>query len=309
MYRVLKLKEAEESEERNEKFDKCQAILPLDNYHSMGIIVSEDGETVQYMYSNGNDVYESDVEYDEEGNPFFKDENGEKWMISEFMRTNFGESEKLTEAEDDEEELEDEEKAEETEEDLEDTVDSEEDQEENPVEEESTLDQQLDEIRDVLVDLDLRLYKIMNNEEEFYIIGRLDPISNQVEMLVDTQPADTMNVNVEPDGSETAEQTLKDDEETNLPDKDIDIATRFDYIKLPVKFEQIKDMFPRYGEDLTPDHEAIMEYLMNLLIEQNPRAAKERAEEQEDNAEEIPIDDEIVAQEEIPGEEESEDED
>lgn len=305
MYRVLKLKEAEE---HNEKFDKCQATLPLDNYHSMGIIVSEDGESVQYMYSNGNDVYESIIEYDEEGNPFFKDEEGEKWMISDFMRTNFGESEKLNESDEEKEELEDIEQAEETEEDLEDTVDSEEGQEENPVEEESTLDQQLDEIREVLVDLDLRLYKIMNNEEEFYIIGRLDPMSNQVEMLVDTQPADTMNVSIEPDGSETAEQTLKDSEETNLPDKDIDIATRFDYIKLPTKFEQIKDMFPRYGEDLTPDHEAIMEYLMNLLIEQNPRAAKERAEEQEDNDEEIPIDDEIVAQEEIPGEEENEDE-
>lgn len=210
---------------------------------------------------------------------------------------------------DDEETAEDIINAEETEEDLEDTIDSEEDQDENPVEEESLLDQQLDEIREVLVDLDLRLYKIINDAEEFYILGRLDPVSNRVEMLVDTQPANTMNVDIEPDGTETAEQTIIDNK-INSVTNGIDIATRFDYVTLPTKFEQIKDMFPRYGEDLTPDHEAIMEYLMNLLIEQNPRAAKERAEEESKPAdvEEVPVEDEIVAQEEIPGEEELEDE-
>ena len=228
----------------------------------------------------------------------------EEAKLREFLKES-----NLTEADDEEVEeiLDDVEDAEETEEDLEDTVDSEEDQEENPVEEESELDKELDEIREVLVDLDLRLYKIMNNEEEFYIIGRLDPTSNQVEMLVDTQPADTMEVDIEPDGTETAEQTIeKDDKVENIPEE-TDIATRFDYIKLPNKFEQIKDMFPRYGEDLTPDHEAIMEYLMNLLIEQNPRAAKEKSEEAPE--EEVPVDDEVIAQEEIPGEEEIEDED
>lgn len=283
MYRVLKLKESESKEYRY-----------ITN-HGIGPGTVPEGTFIRSedLENNKTAIYLNRPLSDKE---LKKYDIKPEWI-----------QESLVEAEDDEEELEDIEKAEETEEDLEDTVDSEEDQEENPVEEESTLDQQLDEIREVLVDLDLRLYKIMNNEEEFYIIGRLDPISNQVEMLVDTQPADTMNVNIEPDGSETAEKTLKDSEETNLPDKDIDIATRFDYIKLPVKFEQIKDMFPRYGEDLTPDHEAIMEYLMNLLIEQNPRAAKERAEETPE--EEVAIDDEVVAQEEIPGEEEIEDED
>ena len=283
MYRVLKLKESESKEYR---YITTHGIGP-GTVPEGTFIRSEDLE------NNKTAIYLNRPLSDEE---LKKYDIKPEWI-----------QESLVEADEEKEELEDIEQAEETEEDLEDTVDSEEDQEENPVEEESTLDKQLDEIREVLVDLDLRLYKIMNNEEEFYIIGRLDPISNQVEMLVDTQPADTMNVNIEPDGSETAEQTLKDSEETNLPDKDIDIATRFDYIKLPVKFEQIKDMFPRYGEDLTPDHEAIMEYLMNLLIEQNPRAAKERAEETPE--EEVAIDDEVVAQEEIPGEEEIEDED
>lgn len=73
-----------------EGFEKCQATLPLDNYHSMGIIVSENGETVQYMYSNDDEkVYESEIEYDEEGNPFFKDEEGTVWNISDFMRVDY----------------------------------------------------------------------------------------------------------------------------------------------------------------------------------------------------------------------------
>lgn len=72
------------------KFDKVQATLPLDNFHSMGIIVSDDGETVQYMYSNDeNSIYESEIEYDEEGNPYFKDKNDNTWYLNEFMRTDY----------------------------------------------------------------------------------------------------------------------------------------------------------------------------------------------------------------------------
>lgn len=71
-------------------FDKCQATLPLDNYHSMGIIVSDDGDTVQYMYSNGDEVYESQIEYNEDGEPVFKDEEGYEWKISDFLRTDYG---------------------------------------------------------------------------------------------------------------------------------------------------------------------------------------------------------------------------
>lgn len=104
-----KLQEAEETESdklEENKFDKCQATLPLDNYHSIGIIVSEDGSSVQYMYSNDEEtVYESEIEYDEEGNPFFKDESGQIWNINEFMRTNFNESKTLTEEDEDKEEI------------------------------------------------------------------------------------------------------------------------------------------------------------------------------------------------------------
>lgn len=79
-----------------EGFEKVQATLPLNNSLSMGIIVSDDGSSVQYMYSNDEDkVLESEIEYNDEGEPFFKDERGEVWMISDFMRTNYGESMKL----------------------------------------------------------------------------------------------------------------------------------------------------------------------------------------------------------------------
>lgn len=79
-----------------EGFEKAQATLPLSNNHSMGIIVSGDGSTVQYMYSNDSDsVFESEVEYNEDGEPYFKDEEGQEWKISDFMRTNYGESVEL----------------------------------------------------------------------------------------------------------------------------------------------------------------------------------------------------------------------
>lgn len=95
---IVRPEELEEAKENNlkskkslkteSKFDKVQATLPLDNFHSMGIIVSDDGETVQYMYSNDeNSIYESEIEYDEEGNPYFKDKNDNTWYLNEFMRT------------------------------------------------------------------------------------------------------------------------------------------------------------------------------------------------------------------------------
>lgn len=298
MYRILKLKEAETPEAMQKIADKQMpdggyryiaphAIGPGTLPEDVKLLKSEDGKDGKIA------IYIS--------RPLTSEELKKYDIKPEWIQ----EAEELGA----DEETEDIVDAEETEEDLEDTVDSEEGQDENPVEEESLLDQQLDEIREVLVDLDLRLYKIINDAEEFYILGRLDPVSNQVEMLVDTQPADNMNVDIEPDGTETAEQTIVDDK-VNTIANNIDIATRFDYVTLPTKFEQIKDMFPRYGEDLTPDHEAIVEYLMNLLIEQNPRAAKERAEEESEPAdtEEIPVEDEVVTQEELPGEEELEDE-
>lgn len=358
MYKKLKLVESENKNLKESNFDKAQAVLPLSNTLAIGIIVSDDGETVQYMYSNDEDkVYESEIEFDEEGNPFFRDEQGEKWMISDFMRTNLGESivsdtkANLTEAEDEVEELQD--KAEEdleNQEELEDTVDSEEDQEENPVEEESELDKQLDELRDILVDLDLNLYQITDKEDlnnSIYIIGKVADESNDVLMLVDTQPEEVnseeipeeepiindIDINNE-ELKESDEKTYKDEdeaeyyrnkelyansnlarhreamkkaakackekgikldeaedlennEESEEDEHKTELEQRFDFVKLPSTFEEINKLNPRYGEELTPDHETIVEYLMNCLIEINPEAAEEL--QKDEVPEETPI--------------------
>lgn len=184
------------------------------------------------------------------------------------------ESHKLTEASIDDEiqdELEDQSEEEEKQEDIEDakenqeeTVDSEEDQEENPIEEESLLDTQLDELRDILIDLDdIRLYKIVSQDkDEFYILGKVSDNSDDVEMLVDTQPIDF-------EGKEDS------DEEVNPED----LKQKFQFVTLPLQFNQIKDMNPKYGEDLEPNHDEIVSYLMNLLVEQNPEAAEEHKED------------------------------
>ena len=429
MYKKLKLVESEKKDLKESNFDKAQAILPLDNYHSMGIIVSDNGETVQYMYSNEDTVYESEIEFDEEGNPYFKDEQGEKWMISDFMRTNLGESvlsgkANLTEADDDIEELQD--KAEEdleNQEELEDTLDSEENQEENPVEEESELDNQLNELRDILVDLDLNLYQITDKEDlnnSIYVIGKVADESNDILMLIDTQPEEVNSEEIpeeEPiindididnkdlkeavipnhnnltcpkcksnnyveiddgeyeDGTqeyhyeckdcgyisnkdgydleEADERTYKDEdeaeyyrnkelyansnlarhkeamekaakackekgikldeaEEIETPEEEEDNKTeleqRFDFVKLPSTFEEVNKLNPRYGEELTPDHDAIVEYLMNCLIEINPEAAEELQKE-EPNETPIEPEEDIDLDISIDGEEDLEDED
>lgn len=290
------------------------------------------------------------------------------------------ESENLTEDIDDEdiEKIQDEvEEDNENQEELEDTLDSEEDQEENPVEEESELDKELNELRDILVDLDLKLYQITDKEDlnnSIYIIGKVAEDSNDVLMLVDTKPEevnseDTFeeepiinNVDIDTDIKEddkdleeADERTYKDEDEaeyyrnkelyasSNLArhreamekaakackekgikleeaedietseeeeDNKTELEQRFDFVKLPNSFEEVNKLNPRYGEELTPDHEAIVEYLMNCLIEINPEAAEELQKEQE--PEELPIEepsDDIDLGIDINGEEDLENED
>ena len=196
--------------------------------------------------------------------------------------------------EDLEDEEEKEEEIEQAEDDLEDTLDSEEDQEENPVEEESELDKQLDELRKVLVDLDLNLYQVTSKEDpnnSIYIIGKVAEDTTDTLMLIDTKPEEHDNVKVEdePIEQESQEEPIEDipNEENDIvePDeKEEPVETeekletpeeRFDFVVLPKTFAEINELNPRYGEELTPDHEAIMDYLMNCLIEMDPEAAEE----------------------------------
>lgn len=229
---------------------------------------------------------------------------------------------KLNEAEDDEEIIDNIEDTEEANEELQDTVADEENQEENPVEEDNLLDNQLNELRDVLVDLDLNLYRIASKEDPnnvIYIIGKVAENSNDVLMLVDNKPEE-INNEVELDtpiaDDIKTDEVLEDDEEVTEPTEEdtIEDENRFDFVVLPKSFDEINKLNPRYGEDLTPDHEAIMDYLMNCLIEVNPEAAEELQNQDEDTPEEIaddnsletPID--IDVDEDI-GEEDLEDED
>lgn len=215
---------------------------------------------------------------------------------------------KLTEDEEDLEKIED--KVEdniEAQEDLEDTIDSEENQEENPVEEESDLDKQLNELRDILVDLDLNLYQITPKDDlnnSIYIIGKVSDSNNDTLMLVDTKPEE---INNEIELEEPIVNNIEEDDniENNDEDKKSELEKRFDFVVLPKSFDEINKLNPRYGNDLTPDHDSIIEYLMNCLIEINPEAAEELQKEEpsEEFSEPTEIEDEIEVEEDLEDEE------
>lgn len=182
-------------------------------------------------------------------------------------------------------------------EELQDTVDSEENQDENPVKEDSVLDTQLNELREVLVDLDLNLYRIASKEDTnnvIYIIGKVAEDNNDTLMLIDNKPE-----NINKDDDNTSSEPIKEVSD-DTEDHKSELENRFDFIVLPKSFEEINKLSPRYGKDLTPDHDAIMEYLMNCLIEINPEATEEL--QKEEPIEELPT-------EPIEGEEDLKDED
>lgn len=177
-------------------------------------------------------------------------------------------------------------------EDLDDVVDDEENQTENPVEEKSELDKDLDELREVLVDLDLSLYRISSKEDPnnvIYIIGKVAENSNDTLMLIDTKPEEPKEDEaLKPIADKVVndEESDEDDEESD-EDKKEELKSRFDFIVLPKSFDEINKLNPRYGEDITPDHEAIMDYLMNCLIEENPKAAEELQKDDTENLEDV----------------------
>lgn len=186
-------------------------------------------------------------------------------------------------------------------EDAEDTIDSEVDQEENPVNEESELDKDLDELREILPDLDLKLYRIASKEDSnnvIYIIGKVSDNNDNVLMLVDKNTDSQEN---KPEDKPLSSNIDNKDKKEKEPDNEPDVPDntenkdRFDFVKLPQSFNEINKLNPRYGEDLTPDHQAIMDYLMNCLIEINPDAAEEL---QQEEPEEDKIEDEEKEEEE-----------
>lgn len=165
-------------------------------------------------------------------------------------------------------------------------------QDETPTEDEeenSTLDKQLDELRDILPDLDLNLYQVTSKENpnsSFYFIGKVADDSNKVLMLVDNKPVENddenLPIEVEEDDDSNIEpvendETSEDEEEDN----------RFDFVIVPDKFDDFTKLNPRYGDELNPDHDAVMDYLMKCLVEVNPEKAQDL---NQDDAEDVDTD-------------------
>lgn len=165
-------------------------------------------------------------------------------------------------------------------------------QDETPTEDEeenSTLDKQLDELRDILPDLDLNLYQVTSKENpnsSFYFIGKVVDDSNKVLMLVDNKPVENddenLPIEVEEDDDSNIEpvendETSEDEEEDN----------RFDFVIVPDKFDDFTKLNPRYGDELNPDHDTVMDYLMKCLVEVNPEKAQDL---NQDDAEDIDTD-------------------
>lgn len=297
MYRILKLKE---SEELDKKLTETEEFRYITN-HGIGPGTLPDGVYIRSEELPGGKtaIYL---------NRALSDEELEKYDIKpEWLQ----ESDEEEEVENDAEQIQDDIEANQ---DLEDTIDTEENQEENPVEEESELDKKLDELREVLVDLDLNLYRVASKEnpkDVVYIIGKVAENSDDILVLVDTKPEE-INNDIEPEEKPIIDdiepEEIKEDEEEHEDDiepEETEEEQRFDFVQLPKSFDEINKLNPRYGEEITPDHDAIMSYLMNCLIEVNPEAAEELQSKEEPD-ENLPVPD---AEELIPGEEDLEDED
>lgn len=164
-------------------------------------------------------------------------------------------------------------------------------QDETPTEAEeddNILDTQLQDLRDILPDLDLSLYQVTNKEDpnkNFYFIGKVSDDSDDVLMLVDNNPSDeddeASKIDDElPDEEDIKDLSLEKTEDIAEDDEnDSEDENRFDFIIIPNSYEEFIKINPRYGEELNPDHDAIMEYLMKCLIEKDPDKAEELSKE------------------------------
>ena len=177
-------------------------------------------------------------------------------------------------------------------------------------EESNSLDNQLADLREVLPDLDLNLYQVIDKEDTnkvFYFIGKVAEDSDDLLMLIDNNPSNDIdepsNIDNKLPEDEDVDGEINDLEDNteiqNQPLEDESNEERFDFIKVPLKYEDFITLNPRYGNDINPDHEAIMEYLMKCLVEENPERAEELSDDnlvsEEDNTK-VPLDDKIQSQ-------------
>ena len=171
-------------------------------------------------------------------------------------------------------------------------------------EETNSLDKQLEDLREVLPDLELNLYQVTDKEDPkkvFYFIGKVAKDSDDLLMLIDNNPSEEIdepsNIDNELPEDEVKEVDDLSDEDTNIEEPEVEDESeedRFDFMKVPLKYEDFATLNPRYGNEMNPDHEAIMEYLMKCLVEENPEKAEEISGEEniEDNTK-VPLDSDI----------------
>ena len=181
-------------------------------------------------------------------------------------------------------------------------------QDETPAEEEeksNVLDSELEDLREVLPDLDLNLYQVTDKEDTnkiFYFIGKVAEDNNDVLMLIDNNPTKDIDepstINDElPEDEDNKEVDELEDTETNDDEvNDESKENRFDFVRIPDKYEDLAKLSPRYGDELNPDHEAVMEYLMKCLVEKDPKRAEELSSEKDtSDGSKIPLDADIQA--------------
>lgn len=263
MYKVLKLTEARSHKEDNEKasprkstFDKA-----IDNEISYGVYDDKDERNFKDRYKEPIHAKRNKVKNfkDEELKDLKANFNNQVTHIDYEKMPNERSTaykNKLKEADEDlpDDELSDEEVEDQAQEDLSDTI---EDDIEN---EDYAVDKDLDDLRDILVDLDWKLYMLTQGgkDDVCYIIGRIN--GEDTEMLV-SSPNPTM------------------DEQS------------FDWIELPLSYNTVLSYDTVYGkkdengEDIRPNHEAIMDYLMSSLEETDPDKYEELQNDSDDNEE------------------------
>ena len=265
MYKVLKLTEARSHKEDNEKasprkstFDKA-----VDNEISYGVYDDKDERNFKDRYKEPIHAKRNKVKNfkDEELKDLKADFNNQVTHVDYEKMPNEKSAayrKGLKEADEElpDEELSDEDVEDQAQEDLSDTI---EDDVEN---EDYAVDKDLDELRDVLVDLGWKLLMLTQGDKDdiCYIIGRIN--GDDTEMLV-SSPNPT-----------TEEQS-------------------FDWIELPLNYNSVISYDTVYGrkdengDDIVPNHEAIMDYLMSSLEETDPDKFEElqnnSSEEQSDN--------------------------
>lgn len=197
----------------------------------------------------------------------------------------------IDEAHNEKEEMTDEEYEDEVEEDKEDTV---EDAVEEPF---YATTPEYDELRDLLVDLDYRLFLINDN---MVCIGRLN--GPDIEFLTSNRPENT--------DAEPSEQNDKAEEIENKAEEDGEQAFEYKWVKAPDTFDKFLNqvnvvyLSPEMSDEdkeqyagIEASHESVMDFLMNELPED--KREEHENDEVEEELEELP---------EIPAEEPTEEE-